>query len=123
MKKGNKTICVDFDGTLCCENFPKIGKRYFIHKIIGKYIKHLHEKGWSVVLFTLRDEKNEKYPFILKEAIEACEKWNIPIDRVNENSYEATKKYGYARKIKGDIYLDDRNFGLLGWILRKYNKV
>lgn len=117
----DKTICVDFDGTLCSEDFPRIGKRYLLHKIIGAYIKYLHKKGWTVVLYTLRDKDNKKYPTLLNEAVQACVNWNIPIDRVNENCIDATDYYGYARKIKGDIYLDDRNFGPFGWLLRTYN--
>jgi hypothetical protein len=38
------------------------------------------------------------------------------------NIPEDTMKYGYARKINADRYIDDRNIGLIGWLLRLYNK-
>ena len=118
-----KSIALDFDGTLCTTAFPEVGKRYWIHKLVAWYIRKMHKKGCVIILNTLRDKDNNKYgnePF--NNACFYCGKWHIPIDVFNDNEKWATEKYGYARKIKADRYLDDRNFGILGFILRLYDK-
>jgi hypothetical protein len=118
-----KSIAVDFDGTLCASAYPEVGKRYLIHKLIAWYIRKMHKMGCVIILNTLRDKYNDKYgcdPFY--NAVFHCEKWHIPIDVFNDNEQCATEKYGYARKIKADRYLDDRNYGFLGCVLRFYDK-
>lgn len=119
--KKSKKIAVDFDGTLCKEAYPYVGKRLLIHKLVAKYIRYKKKKGYTIILNTLRDHNNHIYGSdLLKQAIEACKRWNVPIDLVNDNLESATEKWGYSRKIGADLYIDDRNIGFIGWLLRKF---
>ena len=116
-------IAVDFDGTLCSTAYPGIGKRHLIHKIVAAYIRYKKKHGCIIVLNTLRDKHNkEQGPEPLNRAVEACKSWNIPIDYVNDNPRRLTEEWGYSRKIAADRFLDDRNVGMLGWLLRACSK-
>ena len=95
-----KVIAVDFDGTLCEENWPGIGepKTQMI-----EYLKELKLQGDKLILWTCRvDEK-------LDEAVDWCLDQGLIFDAVNDNLPELVAKYGgNPRKVFADIYLDDR---------------
>ena len=117
-----KSIAYDFDGTLATTAYPVVGKQYWIHKLICYRLKKLHDRGVFIIINSLRDEKNNKDN---GDAHRTMLKWltdnRIPFDLVNDNQPEATAKWGYARKVNADRYVDDRNIGLIGIILRYYN--
>ena len=92
-------IAVDFDGTLCTQNFPEIGEP--IPQTI-KFIRDKHLEGAKIILYTCRDDHRERA--YLQEAIEWCIKSNVPIDAINENPWVPFGK----RKLYADIYIDDR---------------
>jgi hypothetical protein len=117
-----KVLAVDFDGTLCTTAWPEIGKRKLIHKLVASYVRYKSKHGWTIILNTLRDKNNKKAPMSLFYAESKCVIWDIPISFINDNVPVLTQKYGYARKIKADLYLDDHNIGLLGWLLRKADR-
>lgn len=95
-----KVIAVDFDGTLCSKNWPKIGEpnRELIQQLIEE-----RKNGAAVILFTCRERK------LLREAVEWCKEQGLEFDEVNRNLKERVKAYrGDSRKISADVYIDDR---------------
>ncbi len=95
-----KVIAVDFDGTLCTKNWPKIGKPN--SKLISQLIEE-RKKGTAVILFTCREKK------LLKEAVDWCREQGLEFDEINRNIRERVQTYRTdSRKISADIYIDDR---------------
>ena len=100
------TFAVDFDGTLCEFDFPKIGKQTENHKkLLTKLIK-LREDGHKLILWTNRGD-NDEYP-VLSEAIDWCKKRGLEFDAINENLPNQKKLSGYSPKIMADYYIDDK---------------
>lgn len=96
-----RVIAVDFDGTLCENKYPKIGKP---NTELIKQLAEEKKKGKAVILFTCRDGQR------LKEAVKWCSKQGLQFDRVNDNLPERIRAYkGNTRKISADVYVDDRN--------------
>ena len=109
-------LSIDFDGTLCCTAYPNIGKRKLIHKLIGHYVRYKYNKGWIVIVNTLREYENNT----LEQALNAMANWSIPWHYVNENYPPDTEKYGVdSRKIGAQLNIDDKNIGFFGWLLRR----
>ena len=105
--KDSKTIAVDFDGTIVEDAFPKIGK-----PIIFAFdtLKQLQKEGNCLVLWTYREGE------LLQEAVDFCEKNGLVFYAVNKNFPEEVFTEKTHRKIKADIFIDDRNVGgLVGW--------
>ena len=69
-------IAVDFDGTICHNNFPNIGEFY---ENCSNVINRLQSKGIIVILNTCRCDK------LLEQALTACSNNGIIFDAVNEN--------------------------------------
>lgn len=61
-----KAIAIDFDGCLCTNEYPNIGKP--ILHIIDE-AKKQQAKGAGLILWTCRQGKE------LEEAVAACERW------------------------------------------------
>jgi len=95
-----KIIAVDFDGTLCEEAWPGIGKE----KSAGiEYVKQKQAAGWKAVLWTCRKGRR------LEEAVKWCGERGIVFDAVNENLPGIIRAFcGDTRKIYADEYLDDK---------------
>lgn len=112
----HKKVAVDFDNTLFhTEGFPNVGKQRFVNRIVASYIRHLHRRGWIVILNTMREPGKG-----LEEAIAACAAFHIPINYVNENYPPDVQTYGESRKIGCQLSIDDTQVGLIGWILRHF---
>lgn len=95
-------IAVDFDGTLCENTFPYIGKE--IPGIIDDLINLQHLHGAKLILWTCRRDE------LLRVAVEWCAERGLVFDAVNGNLPENIKKYGGdTRKVSADYYIDDRN--------------
>jgi hydroxymethylpyrimidine pyrophosphatase-like HAD family hydrolase len=90
-------VAVDFDGTICENDFPKIGKPI---KDVIEILKKLDEEEVILILWTCREGE------LLEEALEYCAKYEIPIHYVNENYPELPFKT--SNKIYADFYIDDR---------------
>ena len=99
-KRNYKIYAVDFDGTLCEDAWPEIGKPN--NALINRMIK-LREEGNKVILWTCRiDDK-------LTNAVDWCKEHGLEFDAINENVPEILETFGAeARKIYADIYVDDR---------------
>ena len=100
MRERSKIIAVDFDGTLCENNWPDIGKpRYDIID----YCKEQQEAGSKVILWTCRRDQ------FLLNAIDWCMSYGLVFDAVNANLPETISWMGGdSRKIFADEYIDDR---------------
>lgn len=96
----NKVIAVDFDGTLCENRYPEIGKMKK-DVLIRLYIEQLN--GSKIILWTCRTGK------YLDEAVAWCLDHGIIFDAINENLPERIKMFGGdCRKISADEYWDDK---------------
>lgn len=109
-------IAVDFDGVCCKTAWPGVGKQKLIHKAILWYVKMRQKKGDIIILNTCREDEE------LDTALSFLKEKGLVPDYANENARHLIAKYGDCRKISADIYIDDHNAGMLGWLLRKASK-
>ena len=101
-------IAVDFDGTLCVNKYPEIGKP---KKRIIKYLLKRRKKGDKLILWTCREKE------MLCKAVAWCAYKGLWFDAINENLPEQIKLFGNdCRKIGADIYLDDKG-RRVRWVL------
>lgn len=90
---------VDFDGTLCENEWPEIGAPNYI--LIRSLIE-MRKKGHKVILWTCRTGK------ALDEAVKWCEDQGLEFDAINENVPEIIAAFeGESRKIFANVYIDD----------------
>lgn len=97
------TIAVDFDGTIVTHEYPKIGT-----EIPGavESLKELLREGHRLILWTVRERE------LLDEALAWCEERGLVFYSVNSNFPEETLEDRYfSRKLKADIFIDDRSIG------------
>ena len=97
-------IAVDFDGTIVENRYPDIGdERPFATDTLKMLIKDKHQ----LILWSCREDK------LLDDAVAWCrergeELWAINKDYPEE---DMTKNYHFSRKIKADMFIDDRQVG------------
>lgn len=92
---------IDFDDTLCENDYPSIGEPK--QKIID-YVKRLKTNGHYIGLWTCREGK------LLNEAVEWCKEQGIIFDTINENLPERIEKWDSdCRKVGYDYVIDDKN--------------
>jgi len=97
-------IAVDFDGTIVEHRYPAIGKeRPFATDTLKKLIKD----GHRLILWTVREGR------LLDEAVEFCKERGVEFYAVNRDYPEEEKEHNkhYSRKLKADVWIDDRNVG------------
>ena len=103
----SKLIAIDFDGTIVEDKYPDIGKPLMF---AFETMKRMQEDGHRLVLWTYRKGKK------LDEAVEFCKKNGIEFYAVNKNFVEEDYTPDVPRKLKADIFIDDRNIGgFIGW--------
>jgi len=99
------TIATDFDGTIVTHEYPRIGKEIpFAIETLKMLIKERHR----IVLWTVREGK------LLDEAVEWCHERGVEFYAVNRDYPEEDIEHlpqGFSRKIKVDLFIDDRNLG------------
>lgn len=93
------TFAVDFDGTLVEDKFPEIGEPNL--KLIEYLIKQ-RNLGNTLILWTCRTGS------YLEAAVDFCYSHGLKFDYINENTIETKNRFGDARKVYADVYLDDR---------------
>lgn len=95
-----ETFAVDFDGTLCENIWPDIGKpRYDIIN----WLKELQSRGHKLILWTCREG------MLLVDALVWCADLGIFFDAVNDNLEEHKREFGgNSRKVLADYYIDDK---------------
>jgi hypothetical protein len=94
-------FAVDFDGTLCEENWPGIGKP---NTGLINFLKREKETGAQLILWTMREGP------ALEEALDWCEGFGLIFDAVNDNLPSRVKEFNHnSRKVFADHYIDDHN--------------
>ena len=97
-------IAVDFDGTIVEHRYPEIGREIpFAIDTLKMLIADRHK----VILWTVREGK------LLDEAVEWCRERGVEFYAVNKDYPEEKKEYNnhFSRKIKAEVWIDDRNLG------------
>jgi hypothetical protein len=96
-----KVIAVDFDGTLCENQWPRIGREN--RQIINLLVRH-QVNGGKVILWTCREGE------LLEEAVLWCLNRGLRFDAINDNLPENIARYGNnCRKVWADEYWDDKS--------------
>ena len=97
------TIAIDFDGTIVEHRYPKIGNEIpFATDTLKMLIKDRHR----LILWTVREGK------LLDEAVEWCRERGVDFYAVNRDyPEEDAAHHGFSRKVKADLFIDDRNLG------------
>lgn len=94
----NEILAVDFDGTLCEHEFPRIGSP---RTELIELLKELKSKGAKLILWTCREGQ------YLEDALKWCDGFGLTFDSVNTNP--APLRDGLAnRKVHAHLYIDDR---------------
>ncbi|NDV57799.1 BT0820 family HAD-type phosphatase [Bacteroides sp. 519] len=96
-------IAVDFDGTIVQHRYPEIGREIpFATDTLKMLMKDQH----MLILWTVREGK------LLDEAVKWCEERGVRFYAVNKNyPEEEPGDPDYSRKLKTDLFIDDRNIG------------
>ena len=115
MKKRNKIIGVDFDGTLSnTVKYPAIGEP--IQEVLD-YVKEEQTKGAYVILITMREG------VFLEMAVKWCKEQGLEFDVVNDNLPHMKDFFeNNPRKIFCNEYLDDMNIGGIETIIKEIRK-
>ena len=97
-------IAVDFDGTIVEHQYPEIGKELpFATETLRMLIADQHK----LILWSVREGK------VLEDAIEWCRERGVVFYAVNKDFPEEKVEDNnhFSRKIKADLWIDDRNIG------------
>ena len=99
-------IAVDFDGTIVEHKYPKIGKEIpFATDTLKRFLADHH----TLILWSVREGR------LLKEAVDWCHERGVDFYAVNSNHpeeyYEGEEHPTAPRKLKADLFIDDRNLG------------
>ena len=96
-------IAVDFDGTIVEHKYPKIGNEIPFAIDTLKKLKNEHHK---LILWSVREGK------LLDDAVAFCRERGLEFYAVNRNYPEDQLGHDYfSRKLKADLFIDDRNLG------------
>lgn len=97
------TIAVDFDGTIVEHKYPAIGKE---KPFAIETLKRLASDGHQLILWTAREGQ------LLEEAVKFCRERGLVFYAVNADFPDAQwDNYKASRKLKADLFIDDRNLG------------
>ena len=101
LSRGSSTIyAVDFDGTLCTDNFPFTGEP---NERLINFLKSEKRRGCRLILWTCR------YGPALDAAVMWGHDQGLEFDAVNRNLPEIAEKFGSdSRKVHADVYIDDK---------------
>ena len=97
-------IAVDFDGTIVTHKYPEIGEEI---PFAIDTLKRLRQDGHRLILWSVREGK------LLDEAVEWCRQRGLEFYAVNRDYPEETTDNNphFSRKLKVDVFIDDRNLG------------
>lgn len=96
-------IAVDFDGTIVEHKYPAIGKEL---PFATATLKMLIQEGHRLLLWTVREGRE------LEEAVAWCRDRGVEFFAINADiPEEQPGDKGYSRKLKADLFIDDRGFG------------
>ena len=97
-------IAVDFDGTIVEHMYPKIGNEI---PFATDTLKELIKDGHQLILWSVREDG------LLQEAVDWCHRRGVDFWTVNKDypEEERSKNNHFSRKLKVDMFIDDRNVG------------
>lgn len=97
-------IAVDFDGTIVEHMYPKIGNEI---PFATDTLKELIKDGHQLILWSVREDG------LLQEAVDWCHRRGVDFWAVNKDypEEERSKNNHFSRKLKADMFIDDRNIG------------
>lgn len=97
-------IAVDFDGTIVTHEYPKIGKEI---PFAIQTLKMLKNDGHRLILWSVREGQ------LLEDAVKWCSERGVEFYAVNKDYPEEEKANNnhFSRKLKADVWIDDRNVG------------
>ena len=97
-------IAVDFDGTIVEHRYPNIGKEL---PFAIETLKKLASEGHRLILWTVREGQ------YLNDAVEFCRNRGLEFYAVNRDypEEEQERNNHFTRKLKADLWIDDRNLG------------
>jgi len=97
-------IAIDFDGTIVKHRYPEIGPEL---PFAIETLKKLQTEGHKLILWSVREGD------LLNEAVEWCRQRGIEFYAVNRDypEEEVEKNNNFSRKLKVDLFIDDRNIG------------
>ena len=96
-------IAVDFDGTIVTHEYPRIGKE--IPFAIDSLKRLQTQPDIQLIMWTVREGKE------LEEAVQFCLERGLEFYAVNKNYPEESSDFPEPRKLKADLFIDDRNLG------------
>ena len=97
-----KAIAIDFDGCLCANAYPDIGAPNW-EIIVAAAAEQI--AGAGLILWTCREGE------LLENALEACARWGLHFDAVNDILPSWKKFYGNeTRKVGATEYWDDKAY-------------
>ncbi len=110
-------IAVDFDGTIVTHEYPNIGKEL---PFAVETLRQLQRDGHKIILWSVREGQ------LLEDAIEWCRARGLEFYASNKDYPEETRQdKHYSRKLKAELFIDDRNLGGIpdwGTIYRMINE-
>lgn len=98
-------IAVDFDGTIVEHRYPKIGKEI---PFAIQTLRTLIKEGHQLILWSVREGT------LLQEALDWCHERGVDFYAANMDepvTDTQERNRNYSRKIKADLFIDDRNLG------------
>lgn len=98
------TIAVDFDGTIVTHKYPNIGEEI---PFAVDTLKMLRNDGHKLILWSVREGE------LLDAAVQWCRDRGLEFYAVNRDYPEETTDNNpyFSRKLKVDMFIDDRNLG------------
>ena len=97
------TIAVDFDGTIVEHRYPRIGREI---PFATDTLKLLQQDQHRLILWSVREGE------LLEEAVAWCKERGVEFYAVNRDYPEEKQQdCGFSRKLKVDLFIDDRNLG------------
>ena len=96
-------IAVDFDGTIVEHRYPRIGEEV---PFAVETLKLLQQDKHRLILWSVREDE------LLQEAVDWCKARGLEFYAVNKDYPEEQRSHqGFSRKLKADLFIDDRNVG------------
>ena len=96
-------IAVDFDGTIVEHRYPRIGEEI---PFAIDTLKLLQQEKHRLILWSVREGT------LWEDAVEWCKARGLEFYAVNKDYPEEQKSHqGFSRKLKADLFIDDRNLG------------
>lgn len=97
-------IAVDFDGTIVEDRYPDIGRE---HPFAIDTLKRLNAERHRLILWTVREGRH------LDEAVAFCRERGVEFYAINRDYPEEERGMNnrFSRKLKADLFIDDRSLG------------